>query len=153
MLGLAGYVLATVATAQLLMVAWVELFVIPWVSLQMPALADAPPPGVEYASMLMQGSLAVGYFVLGLAVYRANVLNRGASLLLMIAAPFFGLGDVLIGMVMANPPELFFVGSTLFAVSLGGLGASLALGTREARLVKPARLAQAIDMTASPRSA
>src|SRR5688500_6567720 len=35
-LGLAGYILATVATAQLLMVAWVELFIFPFIGLRMP---------------------------------------------------------------------------------------------------------------------
>jgi len=124
--GLAGYVLATLGTAQLLMVAWVELFVMPFIALRFPALTDTPPPGVDVAAMLMQASLAVGYSVLGLGVVRAGVLPRGAGLLLVIAAPLFGLGDLLVQVVAPGAMIDTFVPATeLFAVAMGALGLAL----------------------------
>ena len=138
-LGLAGYVLATVATAQLLMLAWVELFIMPFIGLQLPDLADTPPPGVEVAALLMQTSLAVGYLVLGLGIIRARVLPRGAGILLAIAAPFFGIGDKLIYLLFPQAPDLFFASSTLFALAMAWIGYALYTGPRARRAVRVVR--------------
>jgi hypothetical protein len=138
-LGLAGYVLATLGTAQLLMVAWVEFFIIPFLSLNMPSLADTPPPGVEVAGMLMNVSMAVGYLTLGLGVIRAKVLPFGAGLLLTIAAPMFSLSDMVIHAISPDSTlDLFMPTAVLFAIAMGWLGLSLATDASQRR---PRRMA------------
>jgi hypothetical protein len=137
-LGLAGYVLATIGTAQLLMVAWIELFIIPFLSLQLPGLEDTPPPGVEVAAMLMQASLAVGYLVLGLGIIRAGVLPRGAGVLLAIAAPIFGIGDMALRLIVPQTTLDLFVPSTvLFALAMGWVGLGLWAGPDQHRAGRP----------------
>lgn len=125
-LGLAGYVLATLGTAQLLMVAWVEFFAIPFFGLQGFDVEGTPPPGVEIAGPLMNLSLAVGYAVLGLGIVRAGVLPRAAGVLLVIAAPIFNLGGMLLGMLLGPAaPDLFTAGSVLFSLAMGWVGFGL----------------------------
>jgi hypothetical protein len=133
-LGLAGYILATVATAQLLMVAWVELFIIPFLGLRMPELENTPPPGVEIAGPLMNLSLAVGYAVLGAGIMRARVLPRGAGLMLLIAAPIFGAGDLVLRLLMPETTlDLFVFSMALFSISMGWVGLALWTGRGERR--------------------
>ena len=152
-LGLAGYVLATVGTAQILMVAWVEFFIIPFLGLQMPELENTPPPGVEVAGPLMNLSMAVGYFVLGLGIARAKVLPRGAGLLLMIAAPIFALGDMVLRMLVSDTTlDLFFFSATLFGLAMGWVGLGLWTGGGERRVrsdAAPARGLATADRAAA----
>jgi hypothetical protein len=138
-LGLAGYVLATIATAQLLMVAWVELFIMPFIGLQMPGLEEGPPPpGIEVAGLIMNQSLAIGYFVLGLGIVRARVLPRGAGVLLMIAAPLFSnlFGDTFLRQIAPDLTlDTFFLTMTLFGLAIGWVGLGLWTGRGERRPV------------------
>jgi hypothetical protein len=141
-LGLAGYVLATLGTAQLLMVAWIELFIIPFLGLQLANLDDAPPPGVDVAAMIMNASLATGYLVLALGIIRARVLTGGAGILLAIAAPLFGLGDLVVHSLFPTATlDLFMASSTLFAIAMGWIGLSLwqGVGVRQTACSTEAR--------------
>jgi hypothetical protein len=145
-LGLAAYVTATLALAQLLMLAWVELFFFPWIGLQLPEWESLPPPaGVEIAAPLMNLSMAVGFFLLGLSIVRAKALSRSAGVLLMLAAPFFGLGDLVLRMFLGDAtPDIFFASAALFACAMAWLGLNLWQGRGERR---PARPAQARELT------
>jgi hypothetical protein len=153
-LGLAGYVLATIANAQLLMIAWVELFMFPYLGLQGIDFDSAPPPaGVEIAGPLMNLSMAVGYFVLGLSIVRAGVLPRGAGVLLMVGAPFFALGDMVLRMLVPDTTlDLFFVSTSLFGLAMGWVGLALwtGQGERGARsAAAPGRVLATADRSAA----
>jgi hypothetical protein len=140
-LGLAAYVLATIGTAQLLMLAWVELFIMPFLGLNGFDLDGPPPPGIEVAGPLMNLSLGLGYFLLGLSIVRARVLPRGAGTLLMIAAPTFSLGGMLLGLILGpGAPDLFFASTALFALAMAWVGFGLwqQPARRAARAANPA---------------
>jgi hypothetical protein len=143
-LGLAGYVTATIAMAQLLMLAWVELFFFPWIGLIVPEWETLPPPnGVQVAAPLMNLSITVGFFLVGLSILRAKVLPRSAGILLMLAAPFFGIGDLVLRMILGDAtPDLFFASAAFFANAMAWLGFNVWQGRVARRTVRPARNAE-----------
>jgi hypothetical protein len=147
-LGLAGYVMATLGTAQLLMLAWVELFMFPWLGLQGFDLDGPPPPGVDVAAPLMQLSLGLGYMLVGLGIVRAGVLPRSAGVLLAIAAPFFSFGDLVLHLVAPDTTiDLFMATTGLLALAMGYVGLSLWRGRPARRAAKPAALEPVPDAT------
>jgi len=132
-LGLAAYILPTIALAQLLMVAWLELFILPWIGLQNPDLENGPgPTGTAAASMLMNYSLGIGFGVLGLSIVRAGVLPRGAGILMLGGALFYGFADMLLHVVVPDSTlDLFLPGFVLFAVGMAAVGLALLRGAKE----------------------
>jgi hypothetical protein len=109
---------------------WSETFFGAWLAGAAPELLDADPAGVLIAGILLSYALfAVGWFLFGLASLRAEVLPRGAAILLMIGALVFAVVSVL---------DLPFAG-VLFGAALAWMGYGLWSGAaHEPRLMAEA---------------
>jgi hypothetical protein len=69
---------------------WSEAFFGAWLVRAAPELLDAEPAGIVVAGALLSFVLfALGWFLFGLVSLRAEVLPRGAAILLMIGAALF----------------------------------------------------------------
>jgi hypothetical protein len=117
LLGLAGFLAAFVGTSMMLMEGREHLF--------SHDFGQGTPVGLW---QLIATSLvfSVGYILLGVAIFRAGVLPRGAGVLLAVGGPI----------VAFSPPlgilTVLFVGHTLFGAGLAWLGYALFFSSRDA---------------------
>jgi hypothetical protein len=151
-LGLVGFLGAFIGTALMLSYLLIELYIIPFLGLQAPNLLadDAPPPGLDVASMIMQAIFTFGYVALGAAIVRARVLPRAVGLLLPIGGLAMGpVGGMLLGSIISDENVAFAVSGLAFGLALASLGAALWTSTparqRLAAPVAPARFAHASE--------
>jgi hypothetical protein len=109
---------------------WGEPFLGPFLAEEAPAVMDAEPTGTVAAGAILSVMLyALGWLLFGLASLRAQVLPRGAALLLMV-------GAVLFFILAALELPLWTV---VQSVAVAWMGYTLWSGTA----AEPARLAEA----------
>jgi hypothetical protein len=109
---------------------WSETFFGPWLAQAAPELLDADPTGSVIAGVLVSYVLfALGWFLFGLASLRAEVLPRGAAILMMVGALLF---------VVLSVMELPFTG-VLYGAAVAWMGYALWSGTAE----EPSLIAEA----------
>lgn len=102
-LGLLGYVIAMVGAALLVGMGWAAVFVVPVLfNLAPNAFTDGPPPELAIGFLLSPIVLGIGLLIFGIATWRAGVLNRVATMLMMLSAvvsalPFVPIGGGVLG--------------------------------------------------------
>jgi hypothetical protein len=148
-LGLAGFVLAVIGSASMVMGAMIEAFIIPFMGLQFPDLMDGPPPpGLGEAFMVTTILFTVGYIVLGIATYRAGVMPRSVGALLAVAGiawlVFERLSDFFPGL-----DALWGVGPVMLGAGIAWLGYSLWTGTPEGIGVRTERRPRVVGAVAN----
>lgn len=130
-LGLIGFLIAFIGTASFVMGTMIEAFMIPYMGLQNPAFEEGPPPaGIGEAFMVITTLFAVGYLVLGFAIYRARVLPAGVGALLVIGALAMLFAEQL-AMLIGAGDALWVLGPVLLGAGLAALGWSLWNGPSE----------------------
>lgn len=91
--GTLGLLAFVVTFAGMMMTAgssWSETFFGAWLAEAAPELLEAEPAGAFVAGLLLTFALfAIGWLLFGLASFRAEVLPRGAAVMLMIGAVLF----------------------------------------------------------------
>lgn len=89
-LGLVAYLVAFSGTLMAFGMLWGEPFLGPFLAEEAPAVLDAEPTGTVAAGVVLSVMLsALGWLLFGLASLRAQVLPRGAALLLIVGAVLF----------------------------------------------------------------
>jgi len=89
-LGLVAFVITFIGGMMATGSTWSEAFFGPWLAKAAPELMDADPAGSVITGVILSYLLfALGWFLFGLASLRAQVLPRGAAVLLMIGAVLF----------------------------------------------------------------
>jgi hypothetical protein len=111
-LGLAGFIVAFVGTSMMLMEGREHLF--------SHDFGQGTPVGLW---QLITTSLvfSVGYILLGVAIFRAGVLPRGAGVLLAVGGPIVAFSPPI------GIPAVLLVGHTLFGAGLAWLGYALSI--------------------------
>jgi hypothetical protein len=111
-LGLAGFIVAFVGTSMMLMEGREHLFYHDF--------GQGTPVGLW---QLITTSLvfSVGYILLGVAIFRAGVLPRGAGVLLAVGGPIVAFSPPI------GIPAVLLVGHTLFGAGLAWLGYALSI--------------------------
>jgi hypothetical protein len=129
-LGLIAFLVTFIGSIMAAGSSWSETFFGSWLANLAPELLDADPTGALIAGILLSYVLfALGWFLFGLASLRAEVLPRGAAILLMIGALLFAVVSVL---------DLPFAG-VLFGAALVWMGYGLWSGVvHEPRLMPKA---------------
>jgi hypothetical protein len=96
-LGLVGYLIAFLGT---LMVAgdwWYETFIGPMLRSRVPGiLGEARPTLVLLGAFVTSAAFAVGWLIFGFSSYRAGILPRGASILMMLGG-LVGAATLIVG--------------------------------------------------------
>ena len=101
LLGLVGFVVAFLATALMVGVAWALLFFTPSVALAAPGFFGAVPPGPLVPGLVATFALAgLGWVLFGAATVRARVYPRVAAIVLMLGA--------VVSFVPSSPATLVF---------------------------------------------
>jgi hypothetical protein len=112
-LGLVGYLIAFLGT---LMVAgdwWYETFITPMLRSRLPGIfGEAQPTLVLIGAFVTSAAFAVGWLIFGFSSYRAGILPRGASILMMLGG-------------LAGAPALIVGSQIPLAVAVGWIGLSL----------------------------
>jgi hypothetical protein len=112
-LGLVGYLIAFLGT---LMVAgdwWYETFITPMLRSRLPGIfGEAQPTLVLIGAFVTSAAFAVGWLIFGFSSYRAGILPRGASILMMLGG-------------LAGAPALIVGSQIPLAVAVGWIGLTL----------------------------
>jgi hypothetical protein len=90
-LGAIAFLVAFTGTVMVSGVDWSSAFMAPWLAeITAPGVLDAEPTGIFIAGILITFVLfSAGYFLFGLVSLQAEVLPRGAAVLLMVGAVLF----------------------------------------------------------------
>ena len=91
---------------------WFETFVVPMVAQHAPALVGASHPIFIVGAFLTFTSFSLGWFLVGMASFRARVFPRGAAILLMLGA--------VVGFLPLTTPRL-----VVLALAIGWMGYAL----------------------------
>jgi hypothetical protein len=131
-LGLIAFLVTFIGSMMAAGSSWSETFFGSWLANAAPELLDADPTGALIAGILLSYVLfALGWLLFGLASLRAEVLPRGAAILLMIGALLFAVVSVL---------DLPFAG-VLYGAAVAWMGYGLWSGTADkpSLIAEPAR--------------
>jgi hypothetical protein len=139
-LGLVGYVTASLGTVLVAGDWWFEAFVVPMIGAQAPRLLDQPAGGSLLAGALITTALfAAGWILFGVAAFRSGAFSRPAAALLV-------LGGVCAVLALSTPYQV------PLAVGVGWTGfALLAASRRESPAARTGRPASEVISGLSTR--
>lgn len=132
-LGLIAFLVAFIGTVLVSGLQWSAAFIVPWLARAAPEVAqellDTEAPGVAAAGYILSFALlALGWLLFGLASLRAEVLPRGAAILLMVGAVLLFL------ILLLEAPG----SGVVFGAALAWVGYALWSGTGEPALTTEA---------------
>jgi hypothetical protein len=113
-LGLIGFGVAFIGTVLVTGLLYFEAFIMPVLAIEAPALVDEKgpiftgPTGIIFPVSLM--AFMLGYLIFGIATIRAKLLSRWGTLLIIIGAVLFGIGPLLVQIVVVAGAVVFGIG-------------------------------------------
>jgi hypothetical protein len=121
-LGLVGYLIAFLGT---LMVAgdwWYETFITPVLRSRVPGIfGETRPTLVLIGAFVTSAAFAVGWLIFGFSSYRAGILPRGASILVMLGG-FAGAATLIVGSQIPLAVAVGWIGLSLIGPDGGVSG-------------------------------
>lgn len=133
LLGFAGFLVAFIGQALVICVYWFRVFVETPIAQLVPELYEAGLLGAGltgFGILLPYGLYALGWFLFGMATFRARVYPRAAAVLLMVGA---------VPIAFPLSPVIGALGGAVFDVAVAWLGYSL-LSDRGEPVQQPARV-------------